>query len=86
MITSSEFDRVAQNAHLLFGMVAILVPAHLFTTKLIWLYALLFTIYAAWKEFYYDVHYERAEVRLSGLKDFIYYELGIAIGILIILL
>lgn len=80
MITEKEFDDIAQRAHLLFGIVVVLVPSYLWSPKYAWAYGTLLLIWAVWKEAYYDVYYEREEVRQSGLRDFVYYLIGVAIG------
>ena len=74
MSTDPSFDTVSQSAHFFSGAFVI----HVFHGN--WKIIVIAVILAAIKEFWYDYHYESAEVRGSSLKDFVFYCLGIAAG------
>jgi VanZ family protein len=83
MIDFKEFDFVAQNAHLCFGALMVFVPTYIFGPGALWYAMALFLVYALVKEFWYDERYETVEVRGSSLKDFLFYMLGAALGLVV---
>ena len=83
-IPPKTFNAVAQAGHLQAGCLAVFVPAA-FTQRLFWslVGALLMTLFAAGKEFWYDHRYESKQVRGSDLEDFSFYAGGAALSLLI---
>jgi len=77
MITDSEFYQISDRAHFLGASSAVLLPLALgFQPRWAFIVAGLMVLFAAVKEFYWDVHYETPEVAGSGLRDFLGYVLG----------
>ena len=83
MISDSDFNFVSQNAHVLGGIVAMLIP-NLFWGPHYFLYITVAMVIFATKEFWYDFKYETPEVRGSSLEDFLFYCVGILTGNLLI--
>jgi len=81
-VTSKELDSVAQNAHMLAGVVVVYVPAHIWGNHVLYYFVPAFIALAAIKEFWYDQHFEDADVRGSNLKDFLFYCFGAAMGLM----
>lgn len=83
-IVVDSLDFIAQNAHMLTG--AVLVFLFMIFRKMSWLWYVIpvYVLFFAWKEWYWDEHFEIPEVRGSNLKDFIFYQVG-WIGTLILL-
>jgi hypothetical protein len=77
------FDVTSQFAHALGGAFFVTAVAVVFGKCSTLYSALLFTTYAAIKEFAIDVAFEDTLNRGSGLEDFAFYELGVFIGILV---
>ena len=82
-ISDAEFDFVSQNAHALGGALAVLGPAALLGEWYAVGGAVLVMVFAAVKEFWYDEHYETAEVRGSSLRDFTFYGVGAVTALLL---
>ena len=80
MVDEKEFDFVAQLSHLGWGIAVVLLADKLFHRAASM--AILWIIYAAIKEFYWDYKYETPEVRGSSAKDYLFQVLGALIGIL----
>lgn len=72
-----SFDTVSQSAHF-FSATFVVHALHGH-----WWAIAACIVAAAIKEFWYDQHFESAEVRGSNLKDFSFYCLGIAAGALL---
>jgi hypothetical protein len=68
------FNSVAQNAHMLSGAFIVFLPVVFHRASWLWYIIPAYIILTAWKEFWYDVHYEIPEIRGSGLRDFIHYQ------------
>lgn len=69
------FYRVSDRAHFLGSFSVILLPAFLFGPKIGYFLGLPLLIWAAWKEFYWDLHHEDKAERggtgwKSGVRDF----------------
>lgn len=81
-ISDKEFNFVSQNAHMLAGALVVFVSGSLFPREM-WFILGLFVVLTAWKEFYYDEHYESVEVRGSNLQDFLHYQYGMIAALLV---
>ena len=81
-----ELDSVAQNAHMLTGAVWVFMFVILHHPSLLWYTIPAYIALTAFKEFYYDQHFEIPEIRGSNLKDFIYYQVGWVGGLIILFL
>lgn len=79
------FNRVAQISHTLGGLVLVAYTALIFNIKALWISVPIFTLVTAWKEFYWDEHFESPEERGSNLVDFLFYCLGQILGLLVLL-
>ncbi len=80
-----NFDELAQGLHTALGALFLMIPVakswpHPRTTGLF-----LGILYAAWKEGWYDVHYETLVTRGSGWRDFSFYLLGMAMAWIVLL-
>ncbi len=82
MIDPKFFNFVSQMAHLLLGSTIVLASV-LFVPKDLYLIWVIFTLATAWKEFYYDYHWEDAATRGSSLLDFACYNAGAALTYLV---
>jgi hypothetical protein len=71
-----------QLCHFLLAYSTMLTATHYHGSN--WLTAVEVTAFAAVKEFYYDPKYEGASLAESGLLDFSFYELGIAVAWLVL--
>lgn len=84
--TNPTYDNLAQTAHALAGY-AIVLTASQFGGKPPIVVGGLFVVYAAVKEFWFDIHYETPEVSggwSGGVKDFAFYMVGLAAGLIVI--
>lgn len=81
MIKISQFDWLAQKSHILSGALAVFAPLALSGEKAMWIGALVITIWALVKEFWYDERYESKEERGSNFRDFFFYVSGAAIAL-----
>lgn len=87
MITQTEYNTVCQYAHMLFGAIVVIAWAYLFGAHYVLWAALAFCVYAAGKEFWYDVKYESPDVSggLDGsVQDFCFYIVGVVIGLSVV--
>ena len=87
MIDPKEFDFVCQNAHMLFGAIVVIVWGYFFGPHDVLWAALAFSVYAAGKEFWYDMKYETPADSggiAGSLKDFCYYNIGGVAGLSIV--
>ncbi len=75
-INPKFFWFVAQMAHMFCGSTIILSVLLFFGLHTLFYVLPVFTVVTAIKEFWYDVHYENAETRQSGLCDFGAYQVG----------
>lgn len=85
-LTNPTYDNLAQTAHALAGY-AVVLTASQFGTKPLIVVAGLFVVYAAVKEFWFDIHYEKPEVSggwTGGVKDFAFYMVGLIAGLIVI--
>lgn len=83
-ISDESFDWACQKLHLASGALATLAPPALGAgPKGMLIGAGLITLWAAVKEFYYDQRFEDAEERGSNLRDFMYYEVGVALALIL---
>lgn len=84
-IVNPTYDNLAQAAHALAGYGIALTAARFGTQPLV-VVSILFVVYAAAKEFWFDVKYERPEVSgglLGGVKDFAFYIAGLVAGLIV---
>jgi len=87
MIDPKVFDQVAQLSHVGWAMLVIMTPYALGCSLADTLSILPIWIgLAAWKEFYWDSQHEAPDVRGSGLRDFLFYCLGLTIASIALLL
>lgn len=83
MISNKTAYQWAQNAHLLAGSTVVLLTFDLTANvKAHWIVAALFFALTAFKEFYYDEHFETANERGSSVLDFAYYQAGVMLGLI----
>ena len=75
-------DSWSQNFHVCGGISAVLVACMFGTYGVLVGYGILL-VFAAIKEFWYDFNYETALVRGSSLEDFMHYELGGVLGVIL---
>jgi hypothetical protein len=73
-------------SHWLAGCLFVMGFTYLFGPGAEWWCVLIFTAYAAIKEFWYDQNYETAEVRGSNLEDFSFYMVGVTLAVILILI
>ena len=85
-ISDSDFNFIAQMAHWLGGSFAILIAVRILGRWCMWIVAVLFLTFFAVKEWWYDTNYEDCDERGSNLIDWLFYLLGVVIGILTILI
>jgi hypothetical protein len=84
-ISPKTFNRNSQYAH--FGMAAaIYLTIGRFSFHWMLYLAPVGIALAAWKEFWYDRHYESDEERGSDLEDFAFYCIGIAYAAVVVAL
>lgn len=84
MIDAKDYDFVCQNAHMLFGAIVVITWAYFFGSDDVLWAGIAFSVYAAGKEFWYDVNYETPNVSggTSGsMRDFCYYIVGVVAGL-----
>jgi hypothetical protein len=83
MTTNPSYNFVCQMGHALAGGFLILATARLLPTHVVPV-AIGLVALAAFKEFYYDFHFETPDCSgglTGGLTDFAFYMLGIAVGL-----
>lgn len=83
-IPASFWNLVGELAHVGWGALIVLACAAIFGKWITWYVAILFMIYAAIKEFWYDQNYETPDERGSNLVDFLFYGVGVIIGIILV--
>lgn len=84
-IVNPTYDNLAQAAHALAGYGIALTAARFGTQPLV-VVSILFVAYAAVKEFWFDLKYERPDVSgglLGGVKDFAFYMAGLVAGLIV---
>jgi len=75
MTGDPSFNTISQSAHFFCGAYIL----HLFHGNF-WIILIAVGL-AALKEFWYDYHFESKEVRGSSFEDFLFYCLGIGVGV-----
>jgi len=80
-IPASTFNRVAQSAHVGWGMAVVLAAGAGWGLRGAAIAWAVWTLYCAVKEFGYDERYETAAVRGSSLEDFLFAMLGATAGL-----
>jgi hypothetical protein len=75
------FAFVAANAHWLTGIFVVFGFVVFHRPTWLWYAVPSFAVLTAVKEFWYDQHYEIPEIRQSNLQDFLFYQLGVVIGL-----
>lgn len=78
-----SLNEVSQIAHALAGALAVLGVQALFGPRWVWLAAAAMTLFAAIKEFWFDVDFENAQTAGNGLEDFLFYQAGIAAALIL---
>jgi hypothetical protein len=84
--TNPTYDNLAQAAHAFAGYAVVLTAARLGRAPLI-VVAPLFVVYAALKEFWFDIRYEKPEVSggfPGGVRDFSFYMVGLVAGLIVV--
>jgi hypothetical protein len=85
-LTNPTYDNLAQAAHALAGYGIVLTAARYGYIPLV-VVSVLLIIYAAVKEFWFDLAYERPDVSgglLGGWKDFSFYMVGLIAGLVVL--
>ncbi len=82
-IDPGTFDSVSQNGHLLAGSWSVFMPIALFGVRWQFVGAAMMTMFALWKEFWYDERYETPDVRGSSLEDFLHYVAGVVVSMMV---
>lgn len=82
-VDATLYDEIGQTAHTLAGILVVLGPNALFGSRFMWAWVLALIIFAAVKEFWYDQNYETSDERGNNGKDFGFYILGLAIGLIL---
>lgn len=72
-----SLNEVSQFAHFGIAYAITLSLLVLLGFHMLWWYLPVAIGLAAWKEFWYDYHYETPAVRGSSLEDFLFYMIGI---------
>jgi hypothetical protein len=88
MIDDKTFNQVAQAGHFAGGsaiVLAVVVVTHEHAWAVLWGFLLVAAL-AGFKEFWWDEHYETAEVRGNGLEDFTFYMIGASAAALVAIL
>ena len=77
------FYAICDRVHMFTGafIVETLVMFH--HPSLLWYVIPAFAGLTAWKEFYWDQHFETTEIRGSNFRDFIFYQIGWAGGLIL---
>jgi hypothetical protein len=79
-----SMNDVSQALHVALGALFLFAPVALHWPHPKVVGSIVGLVYAALKEGIYDVYYEDAETRGSGLVDFSFYLLGMGIGLLVL--
>lgn len=82
-VSATLYDQIGQVAHTLAGILVVLGPNALFGSRFMWAWVLALIIFAAVKEFWYDVNYESSDERGNGWEDFGFYIIGEVIGLVL---
>jgi hypothetical protein len=85
-LKNPTFNELAQAAHALAGYGLILTAARIGHVAII-VVCLLLVVYAAIKEFWFDMRYERPEVSggfKGGVEDFSFYMIGMVVGLIVL--
>jgi ABC-type dipeptide/oligopeptide/nickel transport system permease component len=76
-------NMAAQIAHALAGYAAVLTLVLLGVPHAVVVACVIVTLYALVKEFWWDYKYEDAVTRGSSLEDFVFYIVGLILGIIV---